>query len=247
MAHEAPSTKGDEKVNAPVSEHEFWRARLYIPNYKIRDAARYAKLSTQTLSNWHGKPGSNRKSMLTTKDKGAALSYLQLIEVAVVASFRKAGLSLGKIRSAREYLATQMQAEYPFTEYRFKTDGRELWMDYAQFEAEAGDETLLVASRNGQLAWTDIIGKLQEFEYEKAGLAIRWRVAGVDAGVVIDPKIQFGAPSVEGVPTWVFKGRFDSGEPIDEIADDFGVPNSAVLEALAFEGIDANLGRQPRH
>lgn len=234
-------------MNAPVNEQDFWRARLYVPNYRIRDAARYAHLSSQTVVNWHGKPGANAKSMLSDKAKGAALSYLQLIEVAVVASFRKAGVSLKKIKSAREYLSKQMEAEFPFAEYRFKTDGRELWMDYAQFEANAGDRTLLVASREGQLAWSDIIGKLQEFDYEDAGLAVRWHVGGAEQDVIIDPRVQFGAPSVEGVATWVYKGRWEAGEPLDEIADDFGVANSAVLQALRFEGVDIEGGRSTRH
>ena len=230
-------------MNMALQPHDFWRSRLFIPNYKIRDAARYAHLSSQTVANWHTRPGSNKKATLSTKATGAALSYLQLIEVAVVASFRKTGLSLKKIKSAREYLGTQLQAEYPFAEYRFKTDGKELWMDYAQIEALGGDKTLLSASQNGQLAWTDIIGKLQEFEYEDDGLAIKWHVAGIERDIVIDPRIQFGAPAIDGVPTWVFKGRWDAGEHLDEIADDFGVPNSAVTQALQFEGVALEFGR----
>jgi uncharacterized protein (DUF433 family) len=172
---------------------------------------------------------------------------LQLIEVAVVASFRKAGVSLQKIRAAREYLSSQLESEHPFAEYRFKTDGRDLWMDYAQIEASEGDRKLLVASKNGQLAWSDIIGRLQEFDYENDGLAIRWHVNGTDAGVVIDPRVQFGAPAIDGVATWVFRGRWEAGEEIDDIADDFGVPNSAVAEALRFESVDLEGGRVSRH
>lgn len=247
MAHQASPAESEEGLNAHVSQRDLWRARLYVPNYRIREAARYADLSAQTIASWHSRPGANAKSTLSDKEKGAALSYLQLIEVAVVASFRKAGVSLKKIKAAREYLAKQLQAEHPFAEYRFKTDGRELWMDYAQFEASAGDRTLLVASQQGQLAWSDIIGKLQEFEYENDGLAIRWHIGGIDRGVSIDPRIQFGAPAVEGVATWVFKGRWDAGEPLDDIADDFGISNSAVLQALRFEGIDPDAGRSARH
>ena len=91
-----------------------------------------------------------------------------------------------------------------------------------------------------------IIGRLQEFEYEDDGLAIRWHVGGPDSAILIDPKVQFGAPAIDGVATWVFKGRWEAGEPIDEIADDFGVPNSAVVDALKFEGVTEN-GRPLRH
>lgn len=231
-----------------VPEREFWRSRLFIPNYRIREAARYAHLSPQTVAKWHSHPGANQKSTLSTKEKGAALSYLQLIEVAVVSSFRKAGVKLNKIAAAREYLSKHLECEFPFASYRFKTDGKELWMDYAQFEATSGDKTLLNATQGGQLAWSDIIGRLHEFDYENdGGLAIRWHVAGRDESVIIDPRIQFGAPSVEGVATWAFKGRWEAGEELDDIADDFGVSNSDVLAALRFEGIDAGGGRQARH
>ncbi|HZF93705.1 MAG TPA: DUF433 domain-containing protein [Allosphingosinicella sp.] len=231
-------------MNASPRSTDFWRSRLYIPNYRIREAARYARIAPQTVASWHGAPQSNRRSTLSAKDKGAALSYLQLIEVAVVAAFRKAGVSLPKIRAAREYVSKQLEAEFPFAEYRFKTDGRDLWMDYAQIEADMGDKKLLKATQKGQLAWSDIIGKLQEFDYDN-DLAVRWHVGGKDGQVVIDPRIQFGAPTVAGVPTWVFKGRFEAGEEVDDTADDFGVSNSSVLAALAFEGIET--GRLTRH
>lgn len=245
---ESPSGKKGRVVNAPVSPSDLWRSRLYVPNYRIREAARYAGLSSQTVAKWHTRPGANRRSTLSTKEKGAALSYLQLIEVAVVSSFRKSGVTLKKIRAAREYLSKQLEEEFPFAAYRFKTDGKELWMDYAQFEASAGDKTLLAASQGGQLAWSDIIGRLHEFDYENdRDLAIRWHVAGRDQNVIIDPKIQFGAPSVEGVATWAFKGRWEAGEDLDDIAEDFGLPNSDVLAALRFEGIDASGGRRARN
>lgn len=235
-------------MNMAVPKQEFWRSRLYVPNYRIREAARYAHLSSQTVTKWHSKPGANRKATLSTKEEGASLSYLQLIEVAVVASFRKAGVRLSKIKSAREYLSKQLEVEFPFAAYRFKTDGKDLWMDYAAFEATAGDKTLLNASKGGQLAWSDIIGRLQEFDYENDnGLAIRWHVAGRRENVVIDPRIQFGAPTVEGVATWAFKGRWEAGEALDDISDDFGVSTSDVLAALRFEGVDAERGRGKRH
>jgi len=232
-------------MNAHATSPEFWRARLFVPNYRIGEAARYAHISPQTVANWHQPSNANRRGTLSNKDKGQALSYLQLIEVAVVSNFRKAGISLAKIRAAREYVSKQLEAEFPFAEYRFKTDGRELWMDYAQIEAEMGDRKLLAASQGGQLAWADIIGRLKEFDYEDDKLAVRWHVAGKGKNIIIDPRIQFGAPSVNGVPTWVFKGRWEAGETLDDIIADFGVTSSALFAALQFEGVE--LRRESRH
>jgi DNA-binding transcriptional MerR regulator len=92
-----------------VSERtdEPWRRGLTLPSYQIGEAARYAGISPQTVTAWHG----GDKATLTTKDQRAALSYLQLIEVAVVAAFRKAGVTLKEIRAAREYVAKELKAE----------------------------------------------------------------------------------------------------------------------------------------
>lgn len=234
-------------MNAMADPSEFWRSRLHVPNYRVVQAARYADLSAQTVTRWHSKPGSNARATLSSKEDRAALSYLQLIEVAVVASFRKSGIPLRKIRAARDYLQRTLEAKYPFAEYRFKTEGRELWLDYAQIEAKQGDKRLLSASQGGQLAWSSIIGRLKEFDYETDGLAVRWHVAGPRKKVVIDPRVQFGAPSINGVATSVIKGRWNAGEELSEIADDYEINSSDIRDALLFEGVELDSGRETRH
>lgn len=47
----------------------------------------------------------------------------------------------------------------------------------------------------------------------------------------------FGAPTVLGTPTWVIKGRYDAGEAVQEIAEDFDLKPSDVKKALAFEAV----------
>jgi DNA-binding transcriptional MerR regulator len=77
---------------------EPWRRRLFLPNYQIAEAARYTGISPQSVVAWHRQD----KTTLSMKEKREALTYMQLIEVAVVAAFRKAGISLKEIRAARE-------------------------------------------------------------------------------------------------------------------------------------------------
>ena len=96
---------------------------------------------------------------------------------------------------------------------------------------------LLVANKGGQYVWREIIGnRFSEFEYER-DLAVRWHVGGAKSGVIIDPRISFGAPSVRGVPTWALRGRHTAGETDEDIAKDFLIPLSDVRKALKFEGV----------
>jgi uncharacterized protein (DUF433 family) len=221
-------------MNAHSRPQEYWQSRLKLPVYRLADAARYAHVSGGTIRNWHRL--SNQPKVLSEKEPGEALSYLQLIELAVVSAARKAGVGLPAIRRARDYCSTKLKSDFPFAEYRFKTDGKDLWLDFVDVVGDAGSGKVLVASKHGQLGWSEIIGRLHEFEYDrKFGLATRWYVAGRESHVIIDPRVSFGAPSVDGIPTRLIKLRLDAGEPTSYIADDYDIPEPHVIEALRFE------------
>ena len=212
---------------------EPWRKRLHLPAYQVAEAARYARISAQTVVAWHKV---DRRRVLSEKEDGQRLSYLQLIELAVVAGFRKAKIPLPEIRAAREYVKRNLKSEHPFAEYQFKRYGKSLFTEFE--EEKTGRKKLLKANQAGQLAWKEIVGPLlKEFEYEPEGVAIRWHVAGPSSPIIIDPRLSFGTPTVKGVPTWIVKGRFDAGESDSMIADDFGIDVPAVREALKFEGV----------
>src|SRR5262249_27354413 len=219
-----------------VSENlsEPWRRRLFLPSYQIGEAARYADISPQTVAAWH----KIDRPLLSNKERRSALSYMQLIEVAVVAAFRRAGVSLKRVRAAREYIQKQLKTEFPFAQYRFKTEGRRLLVDYQQVEGDKGRGRHLMADEGGQLEWNDIVGPLlKEFDYEGDGIVIRWHVAGPKSPVVIDPRFSFGAPTVKGTPTWVIVGRWDAGESMADIAGDFNLSEQDIRGALEFEGV----------
>ena len=160
---------------------------------------------------------------------------MQLIEVAVVAAFRKADVPMKRIRAARAYSARELKSAFPFAEYRFKENGKHLFLDSGQVDLK--DNTVLQADENGQLAWESVIGRLREFEYEEPGIVLKWHVAGPSSPIIIDPRISFGAPAVKGTPTWIIRGRYDAGESDSDIAEDFGIKKEEVPEALKFEGV----------
>jgi hypothetical protein len=68
-------------------------------------------------------------------------------------------------------------------------------------------DKLIGLNDRGQLAWNEILSALlHEFEYdEEIGTVLRWRVAGYDSPVRLDPRIAFGAPHVNGIATWVLR------------------------------------------
>lgn len=216
---------------------EPWRRRLYLPAYSVADAARYAGTRPQTVASWHYRQGT-KGPVIPGRQRGAPLSYLELVEVAFVATFRRLGVSLETIREARSYLAQNFKSEYPFAEFRLQTEGKHVLMDLREVEREAEIGRLIVADEAGQIAWQGLIGdRFTEFDYEKE-LAIRWHVRGRHSPIVIDPRVSFGAPTVRGIPTWAIRGRVLAGESIEDIKEDFDLGEEEILEAVAFEGAE---------
>jgi uncharacterized protein (DUF433 family) len=226
-------------VSAPTDR---WRERLNTPAYLVAEAARYARTSQQTIGNWQKLRGDG--PAIARREAGAQLSYLQLIEIGVVAAMRKSGVRLRKIREAREYLSKQFGTSFPFAHYRFKTDGKSLFMDYDQIVKSEKDK-LLALNEHGQLAWNEILsGLLSEFEYDTdVGTVLRWKVGGVDSPVRLDPRIAFGAPQVDGIATWVLRERWNSGEGLGDIASDYDLPPDLVSSALRFELVEVDPDR----
>jgi uncharacterized protein (DUF433 family) len=216
-----------------------WRERLTVPAYKVADAARYAGTTTKTVNNW-------QRTAISDRQAGHALSYLQLVELGVVAAMRKLGVPLKAICRARSYLADEFGSQFPFAEYRFKTDGKALMMDSEVLDPKVRDK-LIVVSENGQFAWKEFLVRLlRQFEYsdDGDGIVVRWKVDGDDSPIIIDPRICFGEPQVDGVPTWTLRERWASGEGLRDIAEDFDLEPSMVSSALRFEGIAIDPSRR---
>lgn len=219
-----------------MNKKEPWLRRLTLPAYQVKYAAMYVAFTTQTVRNWQ-RVRSDGRSAISNRRAGESLSYYQLQELAIVAAMRKKGVSLKKIRLARDWLASKFNLEFPFSDERVKSDGQDVLMEEMTKELGKTTARLLVANRGGQYVWADVIGhRFSEFDYENE-IAVRWNVHGRDTGIVIDPRISFGAPAVRGVPTWAIRGRYKAGEAIEDLAEDFQIAKSDVLKALKFEGV----------
>jgi len=212
-----------------------WRARLDLPTYSVADAARYAGVHPNTVRSWFS--GGGRLGPVLFREQQGLLSFLDLVEVAFVATFRKHGVSMPTVRRARKYLAETFRSEHPFAVHRLKTDGHHVLMDFE--DIAVADRRILVADMHGQMAWHRILSeRLAEFEYDQ-DFVVKWMLCGRGSPVSIDMRVAFGNPAVRGVPTFAIGGRRRAGEAVRSICDDFGLEESDVLAALEFEGIAA--------
>lgn len=215
-----------------TSENVRTNQRLYLPAYRFADAARLAQTTPQSVTRWfrgYNAPGHRMEPVLPMESDSTVISYLQLVEAAFVASFRHRGVDLDALRRVHRHLRDRFRVKHPFAVYEFTTDG-------VHVLAQLGEE-LIAADQGGQIAMGQVIrARAAEFEYE-GGFALRWRPRGPGSILLVDPRVAFGAPSVEGIPTGVLRERHRAGEAVDEIAEDYRLSRAAVVEALQFEGV----------
>ena len=62
-------------------------------------------------------------------------------------------------------------------------------------------------------------------------------LANQPRSIVVDPEVSFGRPTLVGtaIPTRVIAGRFDAGESLESLAEDFGLGQEDILEAIRWE------------
>ena len=233
-----------------------WMGDLYLPAYRVSEAAKYVGVHPNTVSAWHyrGDP------VLPGRTRGRPLSYLELIEVAFVAFFRRLDIDMSFIRKAREsrisdkhdephrdgmspngwnHSVRNVEGKYPFASMSFRRDAIRILERERKSNSSLKDVTQFTNPGH----WDRVdLGHAKEncqfadFDYAH-GIVISWHPAGRDSQVMIDPRIAFGDPAVSGLSTWVILGRYSAGETIPEIMDDFEISETAVRDALAFEGI----------
>jgi uncharacterized protein (DUF433 family) len=165
------------------------------------------------------------------------LSFTNLVEAYVLASLRRQHrIEMHKVRDALLYLEKKLGSKHPLASERFETDGRSLFLrKYGQ---------LIDLPEDGQLAIEAVLRPyLQRIEHDASGLAVRLfpmrRAADPESPrtVLIDPFLSFGKPVLTGtgVPTAIIFHRFDAGESIVDLADDYGLNPSQIEEAIRYE------------
>jgi uncharacterized protein (DUF433 family) len=163
---------------------------------------------------------------------------MEMIEIAFVSTFRVAGVSLQRIRKAREYAQNEWNIDFPFARLRFKTDGHHVFLDLEKEEPDRATNKIIVASEYGQVAWTNLIAeRFSQFTYEHE-LALIWHPQKDEyPSVLIDPRISFGRPNIRGVPVDALKDRYLAGETPEVIAEDFELELNEVQQGIEFTGV----------
>lgn len=213
--------------------------------YTVAEASRLTGVSKERIRRWlRGYHSELRRknypplweSQLPPLENKVALGFLDLIEIKFVASFLDVGVTWPVIHKVREK-AQQLykDTQHPFCTLRFVTDGRQIFQD---LHKETGD-TCLVEIATDQQVFADIIRPfLKQLEFRDGTILERWWPLGKDRHIVVDPRKNFGQPTVvtEGIPTQNLARSFKAnGSSLEEVARWYEIRPESVKEAVDYE------------
>ncbi|MEB0058609.1 MULTISPECIES: DUF433 domain-containing protein [unclassified Variovorax] len=213
------------------------------PAYKASEVAAVLGVPKTTIGAWCFGQGSGAgrsfKPLVSPADEtGRFLSFTNLCELHVLAVIRRHHLiNMATVRSSLDYVRKQLQQDRPLIAQEFMTNGVDLFIEKASqlINVSRDGQTALRGEFQQALARIDRSaqgGPVRLFPYSR----ISPDVSQQPKAVAIDPQISFGRPILlnAGVMTAVISDRFMAGDSVAEMAQDYGVAETDIDEALRF-------------
>lgn len=216
---------------------------LDAPVMPMREAARQLRIPASTLQHWlegGERRGTTYPPVLRVEPRGSlTMTWGEVVEARYLRAYRSR-LSMQRLRPFITTLREQFGVPYPLAHFKpFVAGNRELVFQLQQ-QADVPDELWLVLrGSSGQYRLNPLLVgdyvSLVDFADQGAQEAERILPLGKQRAVVIDPRVTSGTATVRGVRTAVLAERERAGTPVDELADEFGLPEVDVRDGLAYE------------
>ncbi len=214
-----------------------------FPVYTVADAARYLHMSPSTLRSWvvgrsypSGTGEGFFEPLIELPDPGVRLlSFVNLVEAHVLSAIRtKHRVPMREVRQALDYAQGKEGIDRLLIRPELRAAAGKLFLDrYGE---------LISLAPAGQLAIKLVLEQhLERLERDLDGLpdCLYPFIPGFPADRIlsISPRILFGRPVVarRGVSVSVLADRYDAGEDLIEIANDYGLEVPEVEKALTYE------------
>lgn len=206
------------------------------------EAARQLSIPATTLLRWleGERRGGKWYPPVLREDPTAAadMSWGEIVEARYLRAYRAKNVPMQRLRPFISDMRQQFGVPYPLAHFKPFASGRRLLLE-VQEQAHLPESMRMVYEvSTGQLILdARVTGFLDRVEFADTGNeeAVRIRPAGKDSPVVIDPLISSGASTVRGTRTEILAEQASAGTPVDEIAEDFGMPVELVKAALSYE------------
>jgi uncharacterized protein (DUF433 family) len=170
------------------------------------------------------------------------LSFINLVELHVLSAIRRLHkVKMYKARDAVLNLRKHFETRHPLAEIDIDSDGVDLFVEHSGklINLSAGDQLAMLELVRAHLR------RIERIEGIAARLYPFTRLPRISAGqieevpkyVAIDPFVSFGRPVIAGtrIPTEIIAERWDAGDSVTDLADDYDREIVEIDEALRFE------------
>jgi uncharacterized protein (DUF433 family) len=211
--------------------------------YTVPESARLTRISTGKIRRWIR--GYNFRSGESIRhsdavwqgeikplDNKVSLSFRDLLELRFVDAFIRAGVSWRTMRRAHAKAQEELGTTHPFCSNRIFTDGRRILLQQGK---EDSDQILIDLATN-QAEFLRIVEPFRK-ELEFSGNDVIWWPLGKQRQIVLDPKRNFGQPTVtrSGVPTATLARSVKANSSQEIVARWYEVHPDEVNDAVEFE------------
>ncbi len=207
--------------------------------YTIADIARILDQKYQKIHRWtkplHLQSTARRQlpPIITTRPAAKpgrpSVPFVGLVEAQVMVLLRQCGVAMQRIRPALARLEEENGLKHALASKKLCTDGVEVLYELGV------NGTKLIVIKNAKKVFSEIVEDfLKKIEYSEDGYASRIQLVKYKkAKVVVDPTMSFGQPifATSGVRVQDVVERLRTGEPKEEVAEDFHTPRSHIEEA----------------
>jgi uncharacterized protein (DUF433 family) len=211
--------------------------------YTVPEASRLTRISTGKVRRWikgydYRTSGSIRHSEAVWQgeikplDNKISLSFRDLLELRFVDAFIRAGVSWRTMRRAHTNAQNELKTTHPFCSNRIFTDGRSILLR----QAEKDSDEALINLATDQKEFSRIVETFRR-ELEFSGSDIIWWPLGRQRQIVLDPKRNFGQPTVtkSGVPAATLARSVKANSSQAVVARWYEVHRDEVRDAVEFE------------
>lgn len=190
----------------------------------------YSKVRYWINEFWDSKLGLANGSTYSFGEKGnKAVNFYSLIEFYTFYQLRNLGLSAQQIQKAHIVIAKELNTDFPFATTMISTDGKGIWYEKL--------ENIVKADGKKQFDIKKIITPfLHKIEFDDNQVALRFFPLDKSKNVVVDPKFQFGQPTITGrnIGIATIKKLYDGGESPEVIASLYDLKVKEVSDALLY-------------
>lgn len=210
-----------------------------LPAYEVAEAARYLRVPYTTLYEWL-RPlqfttdyGVCWRPIIQRPNGSKKLSFLNLIEGHIVKALRQEhNVPPAEIRAGIEYAERELQIQRLLINSELRAGVKQLFIEkFGQ---------LINLGRGGQLAMERMLSiYLERIDYRNNMPSTLFPFVGgsKEKFISISPELAFGKPIIasKNITTYIIAERFDLGDSKAELAEDYGITEAEVEEAIIYE------------